>query len=81
MTAPTGPLFQIEAQRDGTYAVKIRQTDGSSTLATGFSGKAEAEAWVAKQQAGPTHIRAHHQRLNRTAKERTGRSRPPDWNS
>lgn len=71
--------YEIVVQSDGSCAVEIRRP-GSSESVSGFAGKAEATAWIAKQQKAATPgEKTHHQRYTRTADERGDRGPPRAW--
>lgn len=71
--------YEIIVQSDGSSAVEIHRPSGSESV-SGFAGKAEAAAWIAKQQKPATPgASGHHQRYTRTAEERDDRGPPRGW--
>ena len=71
--------YEIIDQLDGSCAVEIRRPGGSESV-SGFAGRAEAAAWIAKQKTPAAPGRgAHHQRYTRTAEQREDRGPPRGW--
>jgi hypothetical protein len=73
--------YEITVHPDGSCEVEIRRGGGNSEVVSGFAGKAEAAAWIARQgqATGAARGGAHHQRYTRTDQQRDERAPPKTW--